>query len=480
MVNPLPNRQPPAQRNTGDLNFGQPTNGQSGMLPPIPNNAYGNQPTMKQTVQRNSNPNAWLPPPVRSIEETGLSPAVIADLAIKVLYFGNLMTGGKVADVMKLPFVGVVDSILENLKREKFIEAKGQQGLGDAAVLYSIVGKGTERARELLDRSQYASAAPVTLEAYLDSVKAQTRHRVTATPEVMKQALGHLVINEKMYGKVGPAVNSGKSIFLYGPPGNGKTTISEAVGRVILGQDMWIPYCFDVDGQIIRVFDEVLHEEIESSDDRNAATGVKRDPRWVHIKRPMIIVGGELLLEGLDLIYDPVNKYYEAPYQVKSNGGMFLIDDFGRQQVRPRDLLNRWIVPLEKGVDYLTLATGRKIEMPFNVLIVFSTNLDPADLVDEAFLRRIRHKIEVSDPSPQDFIEIFKRACTDKKVPYDENALKYLIQEWYINRERRFRSVHPRDILDQLIDIARYMNRPPTLTKEMIDRACDSYFVKLS
>ncbi len=435
-------------------------------------------------VTRSQTQVAWAPPPMRSIEDTGLNLITIADLALKVMYFGGIMTGSKVADIIKLPYTGVVDQVMEFLKREKYIEVKGQGGLGEAAFQFVIGAKGVDKAKEILERSQYAGPAPVTLQQYIDAMKAQNRSRVTATPEVMKKALGHLVISETMYGKVGPAVNSGKSIFLYGPPGNGKTTISEAVGRVVLGSDIWIPYCFDVDGQIIRVFDNVNHDILEKAEDESAArstqTGVKRDPRWIKIRRPVIIVGGELTLAGLDLIYDPINKYYEAPYQVKANGGMFLIDDFGRQQVRPRDLLNRWIVPLEKGVDYLTLATGRKIEMPFNVLIVFSTNLDPADLVDEAFLRRIRHKIEVGDPSPAEFREIFKRACEAKRVPYDEQALVYLMQEWYQKRERKLRSVHPRDILDQLLDIARYMNRPPQLTKDLIDRACEAYFVVLS
>lgn len=426
----------------------------------------------------------WAPPPMRSIEDTGLNLITISDLALKVMYFGGIMSGGKVADIIKLPYIGVVDQAMEFLKREKFIEVKSQSGLGDAAFQFMISSKGVDKAREILDRSQYAGPAPVTLDQYVSAMKAQNRGRITATPDVMKKALGHLVISETMYGKIGPAVNSGKSIFLYGPPGNGKTTISEAVGRVVLGSDIWIPYAFDVDGQIIRVFDSVNHEVLEATETDGPATralqvGIKRDPRWIRIRRPVIMVGGELMLEGLDLIYDPINKFYEAPYQLKASGGMFLIDDFGRQQVRPRDLLNRWIVPLEKGSDFLALATGRKIEIPFNVLIVFSTNLDPADLVDEAFLRRIRHKIEIGDPTPEEFQEIFKRACDAKRVPYDERGYAYLVQEWYVKRERRFRSVHPRDILDQMIDIARYVNRPPQLTKEMIDRACDAYFVQL-
>jgi hypothetical protein len=426
---------------------------------------------------------AWSPPPIRNVEDTGLNMITISDLVVKLMYFGGILSGTRIADLIKLPFVGVIDGVMEFLKREKFVEVKGQTGLGEQGTQFMISSKGVEKAKEILERSQYAGPAPVTLDQYITAMKAQNRQRVTATPDVMKKALGHLVISDRMYGKIGPAVNSGKSIFLYGPPGNGKTTISEAVGRVILGADLWIPYAFDVDGQVIRVYDNVNHEILEGAEAEanmpGRQVGVKRDPRWIRIRRPVIIVGGELTLAGLDLIYDPINKYYEAPYQVKCNGGMFLIDDFGRQQARPRDLLNRWIVPLEKGIDFLTLATGRKIEMPFNVLIVFSTNIDPADLVDEAFLRRIRHKIEVGDPSPQEFIEIFKRACESKRVSYDEAGLKYLLQEWYIKKERKFRAVHPRDILDQLIDIARYMNRPPAMTPDLLDRACDSYFVEL-
>jgi predicted ATPase with chaperone activity len=265
---------------------------------------------------------------------------------------------------------------------------------------------------------------------------------------------------------------------MHGPPGNGKTTLASKVGRTVLGEDIWIPYAVDVDGQVIRIFDSVNHEVLETSDD-SAETGVKRDPRWIRIRRPMIMVGGELTMEGLDLVYDPINKFYEAPFQMKANGGLFFIDDFGRQQMRPQDLLNRWIVPLESRIDFLTLSTGRKIEIPFNVLIFFSTNLDPKQLVDEAFLRRIPYKIHIGNPTFDQFREIFKAVAAAKRIPYDENGLKYLIQEWYIKKDRPLRAVHPRDILDALLDMARYLNKPPAMTKELLDHAASSYFVDL-
>lgn len=420
----------------------------------------------------------WAPPPLTKLEDTGLNALNVADLVLKVLYLGGVLVGYEIAEIVKLPYTGVLEGVIDFLKREKYIEVRGSGGIGESSYQYVISAKGADKAREATERSQYAGPAPVTLEQYIDSLKAQNRERLTVHESELKQVLNHLVISEEMLGKVGPAINSGRSIFLYGPPGNGKTTIAEVVGRLILGDDMWIPYAIDVDGMVIRVFDDVNHVISEKGAVKQA-TGMISDPRWVRIKRPMIMVGGELTLAGLDLVYDDTNKFYEAPFQVKANGGMFLIDDFGRQQVRPRDLLNRWIVPLEKGVDFLTLHTGRKIEIPFFVMIVFSTNLDPRELVDEAFLRRIRHKIEVTDPSFEDFREIFKRMCDIKKVRYDEQALAYLLKEWYINHDRPLRSVHPRDILNQLIDIASYLNQPPALTRELVDRAAASYFVKL-
>ncbi|HTP07221.1 MAG TPA: ATP-binding protein [Anaerolineae bacterium] len=415
------------------------------------------------------------PPAPRSIEDTGLHLLFLADLALKILYNVGSLTGLQVADRMKLPFNSCVDQVLEHLKREQLVEVKGSGGFGEQAYQYNIASKGREKAQEALERSQYAGPAPVPLPVYVKAMQKQSLKSFRVTQQAMRDALKHMVLNQQVMSQIGPAVNSGRSIFLYGPPGDGKTTIAEAVGRMILTTDLLVPYAVEVDGTIIKVFDESNHQPAQ----KQTSTMKNRDPRWISIQRPVIIVGGELTLETLDLVWDEVHKYYEAPYQMKANGGMFLIDDFGRQQVRPRDLLNRWIVPLEKRVDYLTLHTGRKIEIPFDVLIVFSTNLAPRDLVDEAFLRRIRHKIEIGDPNFEEYNEIFKRVAAAKKMEYDERALGYLIQEYYIKARRRLRAVHPRDLIEQMVDIAAYLNVPKVVTKELIDQACAAYFVDL-
>ncbi|MEJ2149292.1 MAG: ATP-binding protein, partial [Chloroflexota bacterium] len=350
----------------------------------------------------------------------------------------------------------------------------------EGAYQYVITSLGISRAREALERSQYAGPAPVPIHRYTKAIIEQHR-KILVSKDIMEQALSHLVVSQRILDMVGPAVNSGRSIFLYGPPGNGKTTISEAVGRVVLGQGIYIPYAIDIDGQIVNVFDSVNHEVIDTnSPTATGGTGrIKSDPRWVRIRRPVIMVGGELTLESLDLVYDPTNKFYEAPFQVKANGGMFLIDDFGRQQVRPRDLLNRWIVPLETRADFLTLHTGRKLEVPFDVLIVFSTNLEPRDLVDEAFLRRIRHKIDIVDPTYEEFRDIFMRVARARGLPYDDKMLAYLIQEWYIKLDRSLRAVHPRDLIDQMKDISGYLGVPFEMNRDLLDRACEAYFVEL-
>lgn len=422
----------------------------------------------------------WTPPPMRTAEDTGLNLGLLTDLAIKTIYFSGYLTGQQIADKMCLPYTGVVDKIIEFMKREKWIEVRGSGGISEATYEYIISQKGSAKAQEAMERNMYAGPCPVTLPQYVYAMKSQYRRPNVQQDGILKAFEG-LIVDQSILDKIGPAMNSGKAIFMHGPPGNGKTTFATRAARFVLGNEIWIPYAIDIDGQVIRVFDSVNHEVIDTrEEDSRSSTGVRRDPRWVLIKRPMIMVGGELTMAGLDLVYDPINKFYEAPYQMKANGGMFFIDDFGRQMMRPQDLLNRWIVPLESRIDFLTLSTGRKLEIPFNVIIIFSTNLPPKGLVDEAFLRRIPYKIEIKDPTLEQFREIFRMTCEAKRIPYEEKGLAYLLQEWYLKHNRPVRAVHPRDILDQLLDIARYLNRPPQLTKDLIDRAADAYFVDLS
>ncbi len=426
----------------------------------------------------------FFPPPVTTIEDTGLQPIYLSELALKILYSSGYLTGFRMAELMTLPFNGIIEDVLEFLKREKLVEVKGAGGFGEGAYQYALTGAGINKAREAMARNEYAGPAPVPIQLYNEAIRKQAAARITVTQRVMRHALSHLVMGEKTLSRIGPAANSGSSMFLYGAPGNGKTSIARAIGNMILGEDMYIPYAVDLEGQIIKVFDSVNHEVAREDMAGGVGTGTlrlasRRDPRWIKIKRPFIVVGGELTMAGLDLQFDEVNKFYEAPFQMKANGGMFLIDDFGRQQIRPRDLLNRWIVPLENRLDFLTLHNGRKVEVPFEVLVVFSTNLPPRDLVDEAFLRRIRHKIEIVDPTYEEFKEIFRRMAEYKKVPFDEKGLAYLLQEWYIKRNRKLRSNHPRDILEQLLDNASYLNMEAAMSKELIDRACESYFVEL-
>jgi predicted ATPase with chaperone activity len=348
--------------------------------------------------------------------------------------------------------------------------------------IYRLTDEGTSRARDSMERTQYIGPFPVDIEAYRKAIILQTNERHRMTPGEVKQALAHLILPEQFHRRIGPAINSGSSLFLYGPPGNGKTTVAQAIAKLLSGSDpVWLPYTITIGGQIIQVIDPMVHVPFHGSGDIDSATGktnfIGVDKRWGLFQRPGVMVGGELTLDALELRFEPVTKIYEAPLQLKANGGMFLIDDFGRQTISPQQLLNRWIVPLETRIDFLRLSSGQTLEIPFRQLIVFATNLDPSDLMDAAFLRRIQMKVEVGSPDEKMFYQIMQKMCQHYNVPLDKNGFMHLLQKWYRDAHRLPQSVHPRDILKTLIAIADYVGIPPEMTPELLDEACSCYFV---
>jgi predicted ATPase with chaperone activity len=373
----------------------------------------------------------------------------------------------ELAAKMKLP-VRVAEELLRRLRTDQLCEVTGMRGnVPDLA----ITSAGRSRALELLSLNQYADAAPVSLESYTQQVIQQRVSHLEVHPPEIQRAFAHLVLDPEVLRKLGTAVNSGTSIFLYGPTGGGKSTIAQTLSRVLALDAVWVPFAVEVDGQIISVFDAHLHSKIEGT------ISPSRDARWVLCRRPTVLVGGELTIEMLELQLNAITKFYTAPVQMKANNGALIIDDFGRQRLRPEELLNRWVVPLDRRIDFLTLAGGKKVEIPFEMLVVFATNLDPSALADAAFLRRIQTKIKVGAVSERQFREIFGRVCSDLGLQCEASIVDELIDVIRSKLKEPLRACHPRDIVNQVRWAARYEQREPCLDRDALLAAAAAYFV---
>ncbi len=416
-----------------------------------------------------------LPIAPTTLAESGLSEDIVVDLVRKTLNASINLSGMDIGRRLGLGF-GVVQSSLDHLKSQRQIEIVGGPMLGPAAYHYRLTEAGRARAESSLSRNQYIGLAPVPIDQYRAYMNHFSRSVVDCvTPDEVRAAFADLILSDQTLDELGTALSARHSVFIYGHPGNGKTVIAQTMRRLLTGE-LAIPHAIEVNGNIIRFFDPALHEPLATPDGDDAGE-VRYDRRWIRCRRPMISVGGELTLESLALAYEPRSGLYRAPVQTIANGGVLVIDDFGRQQCPPRDLLNWWMVPLESRVEYMTLQSGDKVEMPFQTLVIFSTNIRPKELVDEAFLRRIRYKICAQNPTRTEFVRIFERACEQQQIEFDASLVDALIEGFYVPRGLELRACHPRDLINQALALASYQGRSRQLTADLLESACASYFI---
>src|SRR5581483_6017590 len=411
----------------------------------------------------------FLPAP-SNVDQVGVRRAMLEDLALKTIYVTAPPSLVELAATMRLRY-GVADELFMRLRAEQLCEVTGMRGNAREIALTS---RGRSRALELLALSHYVGAAPATLESYIQVVRQQSVRDLNVHAEDVRRAFSSLVLEEQTLNKVGTALNSGASIFLYGPTGTGKTAIATTLPRVLASDRVWIPHAVQADGQIITVYDPHTHAKF------NDPLPDDHDARWALCHRPTVLVGGELTIDMLELQLNPSSKFYTAPVQMKANNGVLIIDDFGRQRVRPEELLNRWVVPLDRGIDFLTLAGGRKIEIPFELFVVFATNMEPGELVDAAFLRRMQTKVRVGYATEEQFCLIFRRVADAHGLPVDEAALKEMIGVIRGTLQQELRACYPRDLINQICWTARYEDRPPKLDQDSLMAAVEAYFLTSS
>lgn len=423
-----------------------------------------------------------------SLKEAGLTSAFVNDLILKSLYLRGALLGRDLAQYMCLPFK-VIRDCLKFLKDEKCIEVAGGDLVGEVSYRFTLTDLGRQRAHDAMKQCAYVGPAPVPLEDYVEQTYRQAVTGISCSPDTIQASFGHLVLRDELFSAIGPAIISGKSVFIYGPPGNGKTAIARSIGDFMntAGGAIYIPYSFLADHSIVTVYDASLHQveddqaldyhEGSDATVKRLLSGGNIDARWVRIHRPVIVTGGELNLSMLDLRYNADANFYQAPIHFKANGGVFLIDDFGRQLVSPKELLNRWILPLEDRHDFLTVASGKKIQVPFEQLIIFSTNLDPKDLVDDAFLRRIRHKVQIFAPQKDVYEKIFNNMARKLGMNPCPEAIDYLYNRYY-NAGRNPRASDCRDLLEIVQSICRYRRQPVHLTRELVAEAAATFIAE--